>query len=770
MHHFAPAIAAAALGLAALAPRVASATQAEPSEHRHRFGDSIELGGFEISGEPTPGATPFARVERRRQDAGAPALLVFLPRTVREPVRVSGQALLYEWLPAGSVAELERLRLIAGDDVLVDRPLDGAMVGDPRFGRINADLERLPDALSHLHRHGRQFASPLAATLQGDDALALARSIGERVHSLTADLRLSDTSPYGRVDFELDLDQVFATDDPVGSLRPLTVEVSYRLSDGRLARAWRAIELRWLGPRPTAEALPIGGSLFDVHRGDLHVHSCHGEAVGACAPSSNCTAESLQLSGSFSFAQLKSQYQALGVDFFTSTDHSYCIDDDAEFDAIAAELAAITDPNFIAIMDTELSSDEVGPQTGSDAGDLTCFGLSEHNHMGAHGITTRKAGGGSGLLGWCDGLFSDALDPFTSNIAAIRAEGGYPVVHHGTAEFFGWQSFEATTGIESGGMHGAEIWNGGFVSGQGGAVGQWVDWLLGGRILFAYSGSDTHDAAIDFGVNHVLLPAGSFSEAALESALRAGRLFISNDATLILTAGLGGLELPMGSIQSFDPGTVPADPVTVSLTYDFGAAPSTITVFTGRAGDGSESVVCTSAPLTGAGVFECTLPLELGAASWVRAYSESVAGTEVAYTNPVFFRPSACTWTPYGLTLGGANVGTLGSETGPSIGSIQRLDFAGLGSAPSAFVAGGLPLAEPGLPFAGGSLLLQLPTPILTTVPMAGGAGVFDVELPLEPTLAGATLAWQAGAVDLGQPSGLAFTNGIRATLCAVGE
>ncbi|QDU68368.1 CehA/McbA family metallohydrolase [Engelhardtia mirabilis] len=758
--------------LAALAAIfVATATPGHATQHKHRFADVYETGGFRVAGRALEGTAPFERVERRRVDAGAPALLVFAPRTVRELVRMDAQALLYEWLPQGERAWLEELRVVADGHVIDARELSGAMVGDPRFGHVNADLERLPETLSHLHRHGRQFASPLAPTLEGDAALLMAESIGERVNDLVADLRATPDQPYGRVDFSLDLDQIFAGTDPAGSLRPVTIEVDYRLSDGRLATAWRTFELRWLGERPGVGSgpLPIAGANFEVHRGDLHVHSCHGEAVGACAPSSNCAAETLQVSGSFSFAQLKTQYQALGVDFFTSTDHSYCIDDNAEFAVIEGELAAITDAGFIAIMDTELSSDEVGPQTGSNSGDLTCLGLSQHNHMGAHGIDTRKAGGGSGLLGWCDGLFSDALDSFTNNIAKVRAEGGYPVVNHGTADFFGWQSFQATTGIEAGGMHGCEIWNGEFVSGQGGDVGQWVDWLLGGRILYGYGGSDTHDAAFDFGVNHVLVPPGGFSTAGLEAALKAGRVFVSNDATLILEARLGTLELPMGTLQSFDPGTVAPNQVTLEVTYDFGAKPSQITIFTGRVGDADETVACQSATLSGAGSFECTVPLELGARSWFRAYSQSSAGTEAAYTNPVFFLPSSCAWAPYGLALGGANVGSLSSATGPSVGSIQRLEFAGLGTSPAAVVAGGLPLAAPGLPFAGGSLLLQLPAPILTTAPMAGGAGVFDVELPLIPALVGATLAWQAAAVDGTQPGGLAFTNGISASLCAVG-
>ena len=79
---------------------------------------------------------------------------------------------------------------------------------------------------------------------------------------------------------------------------------------------------------PSALASERAG--YSVHAGDLHVHSCHGEALDACAPSSDCTAESFQTSGSFSYAELRTMYEALGIDWFTATDHSYCINSETE--------------------------------------------------------------------------------------------------------------------------------------------------------------------------------------------------------------------------------------------------------------------------------------------------------------------------------------------------------------------------------------------------------------------------------------------------------
>ena len=380
----------------------------------------------------------------------------------------------------------------------------------------------------------------------------------------------------------------------------------------------------------------LGGGLT-IHAGDLHVHSCHGESIGACSPSANCLAESLQVSGSFSFAELKSQFQALGIDWFTATDHSYCINSDSEYDGIADEVAAITDGLFIALPDTEVSSDESGPQSGSDLGDILCVGLTSASHMGAHGIDSRIFGGDDGLLGFCDGFFSDALESFHHNIDEIRAEGGYPIVHHPDADSWGWNSVEDAQGIEANALHGVEIWNGSTTSGQGSHVGSWVDWLLAGRILYAYSGSDTHDEAVDFGANRVLMSA-PFTGENLEAALMAGRSFISNEHFLAITAGAGNRTLRMGDLQPLPPDLPPATPIELRTHYDVGTDSVTITLFRGKVGDAGETVVCNDT-VTGSGVLTCDDEVAIDATSYYRSYSEETSGDRVAYTNPIFLLP-----------------------------------------------------------------------------------------------------------------------------------
>jgi len=381
-----------------------------------------------------------------------------------------------------------------------------------------------------------------------------------------------------------------------------------------------------------------------IHRGDMHVHSCHGESIGACAPSTNCTAESFQVTGSFSFAELRTQYAAIGTSWYTATDHSYCINDDAEHQAIISECASSSDSSFLCLPHLELSSDEEGPQTGSDLADILCLGLTAANHMGAHGITSRIEGGEDGFLGFCDGLFSDVLNPFSQNIATINAQGGFAIANHPTGGTFGWESYADTVGQESGGLHGVEIWNGATQVGQSGPVGRWVEWLLDGRLLYGYSGSDTHSQAIPYGANCVLFYGEPFSSDNLTDLLRAGRLYISDGPVLIGDVVIGGQPLSMGTVQTLPP-NAPQTQVSARAHYNFGSTTGTITIFHGRVGDAGETVLAQSSSLSGEGVFEVPHSLELSTRTWYRVYAETSGGT--AYGNPVFFQPSSSDPTAY---------------------------------------------------------------------------------------------------------------------------
>ena len=571
--------------------------------------------------------------------------LVLVPAVIqaaRRPLVTDAQLMICNALPPGESLHLERFRLLADGDLLYEQSLDLDLPGDPRFSEVNAWIERLPEHLTHLHRPQRLFAHPDAPTFSTGELADRLRSIRERVEELRIEYLETETRPYRIHRFWLPLDQLLREDEPPGRELRLDLEVDYRLATDSVYTATSSRPLRWLGAPlgPPASLSKGGRATATVHAGDLHVHSCHGEALNACAPSEDCPAETLQTAGSFTYAELKSQYQALGYDWFTATDHSYCINDEAEYQDIVAECDAITDASFACMPDTELSSDEEGPQVGSDLGDALCLWTTSANHMGAHDISSRKPGGEDGILGFCDGLFGDALEPFTDNIDDIRAEGGYPIINHPAAESFAWNSFEATLGIEAAGMQGVEIWNGvGPVTGQGAHVESWIDWLLAGRVLYCYSGSDTHDEAFAFGANHVVLFDEALSPESVQRAVRQGRVFVSNGPALVTEVDSGPQSLTMGTLQAIEAGSAPT-PLTIRAHYDFGADTGAVTLFEGAVGAAGETVLAQSGPLSGQGVFEAPATLRTDVRTWYRAYAENSASDQSAYANPVFFLPT----------------------------------------------------------------------------------------------------------------------------------
>ncbi|MDP6538626.1 MAG: hypothetical protein QF903_10380 [Planctomycetota bacterium] len=600
----------------------------------------------------------------RPEPVGDTEVLVvpFVLNEARELRTIDAQMLVYNPDGAGEPVSLRRLRVRTGGDVLFERSLVGELPGDPRFGHLNALIERLPHEVTEIVRERRYFASPDAAEFEGDELVRRQRELAAGTEQLRAEYAAGRARSFRRIGFPLALDQLFFSDAAPGSRAAVTFEIEYETAGGAVRTASAVEWITRLAPflvPPTSLGAEIG---VTVHAGDLHVHTCHGEALGACAPSTNCIAETPQLTGSFTIAELRSQFEALGCDWFTATDHSYCINDEAEYQAIAAECAAATDASFVCMPDTEVSSDEVGPQEGTDIADAVCLFTTSANHMGAHGLTSRVHGGEDGLLGFCNGLTGDVLNPFTDNVAAVHAMGGYSIANHPSAGMFGWNSIDALVGLEQQGLHGIEIWNGNASAGQGGSVAFWVDRLLEGHLLYAYAGSDTHDEAHAFGANHAVLVGQEFTSENLKQALMGGRVYLSDNHAAMIEVDIGGLILAMGTVQTL-PAAAPPAPLTVRVGYDFGGDTSTLTIFKGRVGDGAETVLCQSGPLTGSGFFECADTLETGVGSWYRAYSAGSGG--YVQTNPVFFRP------------GGEDPLTYCTAKPNSLGCVPAIAFAG---------------------------------------------------------------------------------------------
>jgi len=515
-----------------------------------------------------------------------PVLVPFVVDAARELVVVEAGLLICNASAGEAPLVIDELTVSLDGVVLVREALESVLASDRRYAELNALIERMPEEITHLHRDERFFADAEAATFAFEELADRWAEIDARSAALRDAYATDPARPFVEVSFALPLDQVFLPEEPAGTERELAFSVHHRRGPVAGITTRRETITRLAPHRPAPRSLQASFGLGDVtlHAGDLHVHSCHGEAVNACAPSADCAAESSQTSGSFTYAQLKSQYQALGMDWFTATDHSYCINSDSEYQTIVSESAALTDASFLVIPDIELSSEEEGSQSGSDLTDLLCLLGPSQNHMGAHGISSRKEGGSDGFLGFCNGLFSDALDGFLVNAARVRAEGGYPILNHPTDDTIAWNSLASTFGIESNQMHGVEIWNGATQSGQGGHVGTWVDFLLDGRILYAYSGSDTHDEAFAFGANHAVFLGEPFDVDHLETVLKSGRVFVSSGPVLILEVEVDGQSLLMGTTQGLSPAQ-PASPLTARVHYDFGATTGVISVYRGRGGD-----------------------------------------------------------------------------------------------------------------------------------------------------------------------------------------
>ncbi|MAF67591.1 MAG: hypothetical protein CMJ84_18290 [Planctomycetes bacterium] len=560
----------------------------------------------------------------------------FVVNEARDLRRVEAQVLVYN--PDGSrePVGLRALRVVAEGELIHEQVLEGELPGDPRFGHLNALVERLPQEVTELVRERRYFAAADAREFEGREIVRRQREIAAGIEQLQDEFAGGRPEPFARVSFPLPLDQLFFADSQAGTRVAVTFELEFETADANIRTVAATEYVTRLAPFLTPPTRLGAGIGVTVHAGDLHVHTCHGEALGACAPSTSCLAETPQLTGSFTIAELRSQFEALGCDWFTATDHSYCINDEAEYQSIAAECAASTDASFVCMPDTEVSGDEVGPQEGSDAADILCLFTTQANHMGAHGLTSRVHGGEDGLLGFCNGFTGDVLNPFTENVAAVHAMGGYSIANHPPAGMFGWNSVEALVGLEQQGLHGIEVWNGNASAGQGGSIAFWVDRLLEGHLLYAYAGSDTHDEAHAFGANHAVLVGVDLTPEHLKAALMAGRVYLSDGHAALIEVDIGGLTLPMGTVQTLPQGVPPA-PLSIRVGYDFGGDTSTITIFKGRVGDAGETILCQSGPLSGSGFFECGDTLETAVGSWYRAYSESSGG--YVQTNPIFFRP-----------------------------------------------------------------------------------------------------------------------------------
>jgi hypothetical protein len=566
---------------------------------------------------------------------------IFVMDTVRERVDFTGSVEINYPAARGSEVKVTALELLYGGEAYVNMPLSIRLMGDGGwFDSLTRDIEKLPPEISYLYVQRKDFPVDYYRSLRREEREYIHEDILDRIDAAREDPYFLLDPPVGLIKFTVPLTEMVPEDHFKPFLDiPLTIRIHYE------GETWkRIIELDHT--ITVDEPLPKGpqgiSMIGDTERmtlqgvwyyGDLHVHDCKDEVsiIGerGCP---TCYAETLNWGADNSLSEMKDQYTAMGANWFTITSHSYCVESEGEYNNVVSQANSLTNADFIVVPDTELQSEEEGPQEGDDDGNLVC--LNGVNHMGAHWITSWKAGGQDGLLQFCD----EPIYGFRSNIQEIRSEGGFGIINHPTGTSWGWNSYEYTHGFtRPDGFRGVEIWNGPFRDGQGGAVGWWVRKLLDGEPMYAYSGSDTHDDVYDFGWNHVYIP-GMFTKDNLRNALISGRLYISNFQALFLI--IRDLDTNRRALMGGGFPIVADSDLEISIYYDFGTRTGNIMLFKGVVGDPDESIFHQEDGLTGNGWLNVQdLSPTMSGLVYYRAYSTVTSGGNYsAYSNPVWAR------------------------------------------------------------------------------------------------------------------------------------
>jgi hypothetical protein len=125
--------------------------------------------------------------------------------------------------------------------------------------------------------------------------------------------------------------------------------------------------------------------------------------------------------------------------------------------------------------------------------------------------------------------------------------------------------------------------------------------------------------------------------------------------------------------------------------------------------------------------------------------------------------PGPGTWSAYGAGLGGANVLSLGSSTPPLVGTTAALDVVASPGEKTGWVFWS---EAPGAaPMLGGTFLLGAVVNLARLRVGANGLGTARIPFPNDPTLVGQSRYFQALVADPAQAQGMAFSNGLQATI-----
>jgi hypothetical protein len=539
---------------------------------------------------------------------------------------------------SGSI-HLQSLEIVDVEGVVLDQVMLGGerLLGDEGelFG-VHQLLETLPLDLSH-RRSDRMFI-PIDQLTELDPALQAenAHQIEQRVEVM----RRAGMPQARNLTFHINLSKLFPLHAQPGDQAVFDVNLKFTDASGTLQTVTHthAVELvaPFFGPPVEWQQRYSGRAASQFVSGDLHVHNCRDQATFGCP---NCPTESFNLTGSFTNLQLRDQFKALGYEFFSTTTHSYCIQGAAEFANVAAEANSLDQADFVVLLGTEMTNKENGPQWGSDIFDVTCTlggqwgrGIA---HMGGQGITTDKPGGQDYFLGACDGPIRNQ----DVNVSETNAEGGFAIANHPGGDTISFNSVAEFEGMERNMTTGTEIWNYDVSTGKASTVHKswWISRLLEGKITYPYSGSDTHDEAVEFGANHTYVT-GTLNDANLLSALKNGKTYLSNGPFLYnnLSDGTGN-ELIMGDIFQIKASQIPPNyPVMVDSYYNLGTDLATVRVYQGTVGDSDEVLLAEYPNITGGGVLNTATTVPTNGTSWYRTELEVQGAPRSAYATPCY--------------------------------------------------------------------------------------------------------------------------------------
>jgi hypothetical protein len=366
----------------------------------------------------------------------------------------------------------------------------------------------------------------------------------------------------------------------------------------------------------------------DWYKGTLHDHTGYSTKVGYDGDywisMDNCPQEGLPWANyiGYNVTELKEQAENLGLNFQSYTDHSYCLNS-SEFDVVKTDCQNAQDSSFTCLSGEELSVEE----NTNDFEPICPLKSDGTAHLGAHGI--------SDFISQNPATSLCPDSPNTQNgISSINSNTGLSIINHPDSHEVGleFMDFESINIVSN--YVGIEIWNGeweGSFNNNGSAKSKWKEFLLDGKKVFAYGGTDTHEEASDVNINYVYL--NSLNSSNLKTALEQGYSSISNNGEMY--------------IEVYDPynetwehmgrnlNVCEDDTINISVTYDVNNA-CTLKIYKGVIGSGLESVE--EFNISGSGSEEITNSLSDDA--YFRSECISSDGEYRIYSNPIWIELS----------------------------------------------------------------------------------------------------------------------------------